>query len=122
MNNCFPSGTLKVLTNAHAIRGRPILKDIERQLQNGSFHQPKKCHSNAKITQNNAKQTQSNAKGNVKNNAKDTQMISKITRARSYKRTNTDCLVRRDFTEKCSEEKVRENIPRNMDAIFEFFI
>lgn len=78
MNNCFPSGTLKVLTNAHAIRGRPILKDIERQLQNGSFRQSKKCHNNAKITQNNAKQTQSNAKGNVKNNAKDTQMISKL--------------------------------------------
>ena len=71
MNNCFPSGTLKVLTNAHTIRGRPILKDIERQLQNGSFRQPKKCHNNAKITQN-------NAKGNVKNNAKDTQTTSKL--------------------------------------------
>lgn len=37
-----------------------------------------------------------------------------------HKRTNTDCLIRRDFTEECSEEKVRENIPRNMNAIFEF--
>ena len=65
MKNCFLSGTLKALTNVHAIRGRPTLKDVERQFRNGSFREPKKCHNNAKITPNKLK-----AQDNVKKNQK----------------------------------------------------
>ena len=53
MVNCSPSGTLKIHTNAHAVRGRPTLKDVERQFRNGSFRELK-SKKNSKETQMNS--------------------------------------------------------------------
>ena len=46
MDNCFTPGTLNTHTNTHCVRGRPTIKDAERQFRNGSFRELKK---NAKI-------------------------------------------------------------------------
>ena len=37
MKNYFTSMTLTTLKNAHVVRVRPSLKDVERQFRNGSF-------------------------------------------------------------------------------------
>ena len=107
MKNCFLSGTLKALTNVHTIRGRPTLKDVERQFRNGSFREPKKCHNNSKITPNKLK-----AQDNVKKKVRNTRMNSSeliSTRARSNWQTNKYCFVRKDFIEDYSEEIVRQS-------------
>ena len=38
VNRHFP-GALKTHTNAHAVRGRPTLKDVKRQFRNGSVRE-----------------------------------------------------------------------------------
>jgi len=48
------SSTLKPLTNAHTVRGRPNLKDVER-FRNGSNHLRGREHSSVKLLLNHAK-------------------------------------------------------------------
>ena len=49
--SCSLSGT-PLLTNIHEVRGRPTLKDVERQFRNGSFGEPEKCNMGSKIELN----------------------------------------------------------------------
>ena len=99
MANFFPSGTLKILTNAHAIRGRPTLKDVER-FRNGSVRELKaKCQKKAKDTRN----TQRNDENTQTNSNKTRTLALTSTLANSTKKVNTNSLVRRDFAESYSE-------------------
>ena len=115
MANFFPSGTLKILTNAHAIRGRPTLKDVER-FRNGSVRELKaKCQKKAKDTRKITRNTQTNS-----NETRTLALTSTL--ANSTKQVNTNSLVSRDFAESYSEElRHSENVPNNMDAILESF-
>lgn len=71
MANCCSSETLKTHTNAHAVRGRPTLKDVER-FRNGRIRELKeKCQKNTRETRN--------TKNTRKIKAKETQMNLKRT-------------------------------------------
>ena len=52
MENFISSGTLNTDTYINGVRGRPTLKDIERQFRNGSFGELQK---NARKNTRNAK-------------------------------------------------------------------
>ena len=54
MADFFPTETLKILTNAHAVRGRPTPKDVERQFRNGSFHESLESQKNSNETRMNS--------------------------------------------------------------------
>ena len=122
MANFFPSGTVKILTNAHAIRGRPTLKDVER-FRHGSVRELKaKCQKKAKDTRKITRNTQRNDE-NTQTNSNETRTLALTsTLANSTKQVNTNSLVSRDFAESYSEElRHSENVPNNMDAILESF-
>ena len=77
--SCSLSGT-PLLTNTHEVRGRPTLKDVERQFRNGSFREPEKCYMSSKIELNAQSYTikiaQISTKQNVNDNVKHTQVSS----------------------------------------------
>ena len=49
--NSFFVGTLKTHTNAHAVRGRPTLKDVERQFRYGSVLELKETQMCSNVTE-----------------------------------------------------------------------
>ena len=102
MADFFPAETLKILTNAHAVRGRPTPKDVERQFRNGSFHELK---------------SQKNSKAQMNSNETEMNEIHEYS-----EQTNTNFLVSRDLIENSSEEERdrKNNTRNNMDAILEF--
>ena len=94
--NRFLLGTLKTHTNAHAVRGRPTLKNVERQFRNGSVR-------DLKETQMNSNETEMNA--NIESNTC----------------RNTNSLLRRCFIENYSEgdrDKEKDST-KNIDAMLE---
>ena len=62
MVDFFPAETLKIHTNAHAVRGRPTPKDVERQFRNGSFHELKSRNNS------NSSDEERDRKNNTRNN------------------------------------------------------
>ena len=47
MVDFFPAETLKIHTNAHAVRGSSTPKNVERQFRNGSFHESLESQKNS---------------------------------------------------------------------------
>ena len=117
MVDFFPAETLKIHTNAHAVRGRPTPKDVERQFRNGSFHELKSQLKNSKA-QKNSNETQMNS-NETQMNSNETQMNSNELHEYSE---NTNTLVSRDLIYNYSEDvRRRNNNPKNMDAILDSF-
>ena len=58
MVDFFPAETLKIHTNAHAVRGSSTPKNVERQFRNGSFHEPLESQ-----IQKNSNETRMNSNG-----------------------------------------------------------
>ena len=75
-----PSSTLKPLTNAHAIRGRLTLKDVER-FRNGSVRELKENEKCLKNTRKNTRKLDRKLKTNDSN-------VLKRTNVHIDKRTN----------------------------------
>merc|ERR1712168_440633 len=100
MVDFFSAQTLKIHTNAHAVRGRPTPKDVERQFRNGSFHELK-SQKNSKA-QKNSNETQMNS------NETETNVIHEYS-----EQTNTNSLVSRvlidSYFEELEEERDRKN-------------
>ena len=94
--NRFLLGTLKTRTNAHAVRGRPTLKDVERQFRTGSVR-------DLNETQMNSSESEMNA--NIESNTC----------------RNTNALIRRCFIENYSEgdRDKEDDSTNNIDAILQ---
>ena len=90
MKNYFTSVTLTTLTDAHAVRGRPSLKDVERQFRNGSFRELQ-SQKNTRNTQSLNDQTQNELRG-------------------------TSSLVNRNLIDDESDQRDRDNIPNSMHS------
>ena len=104
MKNYFTSLTLTTHTNAHAVRGRPSLKDVERQFRNGSFRELQ--------SQKNTRNTQS-----LKDKTYELIQINlnefRGTQRNLEENTNTNSLVNRNLIDDDSDERARENIPNS---------